>query len=99
MTRLYRRVARSSGDIWEMSGAGSCELGAVPPPPGAASETAPGSLLQPKRSTSTVTSAPSAAPTPAHGRPPRQPAACPPEVCAALGALVTVLVLRFGWSR
>src|ERR1051325_46048 len=32
ITRLYSRVARSSGDIWEMSGGGGGGRRAVPPP-------------------------------------------------------------------
>src|SRR3989442_11743622 len=62
MTRLNSRLARSSGDIWLMSG------GEGEPPDG-------GGASPPARITSTVSRAPSAAPAIPHGRPARQPAA------------------------
>src|SRR2546425_13352204 len=76
MTRLKRRFARSSGDIWEISGARSTELDAdcsVLPAPG---------RFPVARNATTVTSAPSAAPAIAHGKPARHPLA-PPAVATA----------------
>src|SRR6266516_4765672 len=73
MTRLNRRLARSSGDIWLMSGGES-----DPPAEGGGSLAAP--RPPPERITSTVSRAPTAAPAIPHGRPARQPAAGRPTL-------------------
>ena len=67
MTRLNSRLARSSGDIWLMSG------GETESPDG-------GGASPPARITSTVSRAPTAAPAIPHGRPARQPAAAWPTL-------------------
>src|SRR5207244_10888865 len=79
MTRLKRRLARSSGDIWEISGAGSREPGAD------GATTAPCSLLPaPAPRIATIAmSAPSAAPASPHGKPARHHPVAPVTATAA----------------
>src|SRR5437763_16576263 len=77
ITRLYSRVARSSGDIWEISGGETGDEGRGPSPTPPASPV-PRPVAPPSRSPSTVTRAPSAAPATPQGRPARQPAAAAP---------------------
>src|SRR5260221_14517375 len=79
MTRLNKRFARSSGDIWLMSGGRT-------PPLLLANGTTGWPLaagVPPERIATTATSAPSAAPASAHGRPARHPVAVAPPVATA----------------
>src|SRR5438105_15494780 len=77
ITRLYSRVARSSGDIWEISGGGTGDEGRGPSPTPPASPF-PLPAEPPSRSASNITSAPTAAPATPHGKPARHPAAGAP---------------------
>src|SRR5947208_12709152 len=79
ITRLYSRVARSSGDIWELSGGEMRDAGGGP----SSAATPPASRIPlpdepPSRIATTVNSPPSAAPATPQGRPARQPAAAAP---------------------
>src|SRR5688572_7363496 len=76
MTRLNKRLARSSGDICEMSGAGSREPGVAGAGP------APGSRLLAPRIATTVIRAPRAAPARAQGKPAFHPPAWAPATAA-----------------
>src|SRR5438445_10570688 len=79
ITRLYSRVARSSGDIWEMSGGEIRDAGGGP----SSAATLPASRIPlpdepPSRIATTVNSPAIAAPATPQARRARQPAAAAP---------------------